>query len=78
LTRRSTFSVEGMKISELARRAGTTTRALRFYESQGLLGRRAANGYRQYGEKDYRLVSEILTLQAVRLRLDETRIFSSQ
>lgn len=65
-----------MRISELARRAGTTTRALRFYESQGLLeARRAANGYREYGEEDYRLVNEILTLQAVGLSLDDTRPF---
>ncbi|MDA0565331.1 MerR family transcriptional regulator [Streptomonospora sp. S1-112] len=65
-----------MRIGELARRAGTTTRALRFYESQGLLSaRRAANGYRDYDEEDYRLVSEILTLQAVGFSLDDTRPF---
>jgi DNA-binding transcriptional MerR regulator len=65
-----------VRIGELARRAGTTTRALRFYESRGLLeARRSANGYRDYGEEDVRLVSEILTLQAVGLSLDDTRPF---
>jgi DNA-binding transcriptional MerR regulator len=65
-----------MRIGELARRAGTTTRALRFYESQGLLkAQRSANGYREYGEEDIRLVSEIRTLQAVGLTLDDTRPF---
>ncbi|GAB3003850.1 MerR family transcriptional regulator [Amycolatopsis acidiphila] len=65
-----------MRIGELARRAGTTTRALRFYESQGLLtARRSANGYREYGEEDIRLVSEIRTLQEVGLTLDDTRPF---
>ncbi len=65
-----------MRIGELARRTGTTARALRFYESQGLLSaRRSANGYRDYGEDDYRLVSEILTLQSVGLSLDDTRPF---
>ncbi|NKY99909.1 MerR family transcriptional regulator [Nocardiopsis alborubida] len=65
-----------MRIGELARRTGTTARALRFYETQGLLSaRRSANGYRDYGEDDYRLVSEILTLQAVGLSLDDTRPF---
>ncbi|KAA9148950.1 MerR family transcriptional regulator [Amycolatopsis acidicola] len=65
-----------MRIGELARRAGTTTRALRFYEAQGLLpARRAANGYREYGEEDLRLVSEIQTLQAVGFSLDDTRPF---
>src|SRR4030081_3938506 len=65
-----------MRIGELARRAGTTTRALRFYESQGLLeARRSANGYREYDEEDFRLVNEILTLQAVGLSLNDTRTF---
>jgi DNA-binding transcriptional MerR regulator len=65
-----------MRIGELAKRVGTTTRALRFYESQGLLrARRSANGYREYDEEDYRLVDEILTLQAVGFNLDDTRPF---
>jgi DNA-binding transcriptional MerR regulator len=65
-----------MRIGELAKRAGTTTRALRFYESQGLLtAQRSANGYREYDEEDIRLVSEIRTLQAVGLSLDDTRPF---
>src|SRR5207248_7537764 len=52
------------------------TRALRFYESQGLLpAPRAANGYREYGEDDFRLVNEILTLRAAGFSLDETRPF---
>jgi DNA-binding transcriptional MerR regulator len=65
-----------MRIGELARRAGTTTRALRFYESQGLLrARRSANGYRDYDDEDFRLVNEILRLQAVGFSLDDTRPF---
>jgi DNA-binding transcriptional MerR regulator len=65
-----------MRIGDLAKRAGTTTRALRFYGSQGLLeARRSANGYREYGEDDLRLVTEIVTLRAVGLSLDDTRPF---
>jgi DNA-binding transcriptional MerR regulator len=65
-----------MRIGELARRTGTTTRALRFYESQGLLrAQRKANGYREYDEEDLRLVTEIQTLQAVGFSLDDTRPF---
>ncbi|HEY4007224.1 MAG TPA: MerR family transcriptional regulator [Pseudonocardia sp.] len=65
-----------MRIGELARRVGTSTRALRFYEARGLLAaRRAANGYRDYGERDVRLVSEIVALQQVGLSLDDTRPF---
>jgi len=65
-----------MRIGELARRAGTTTRALRFYETQGLLtARRSANGYREYGEDDLRLVNEIQALRTVGLTLEDTRPF---
>lgn len=65
-----------MRIGELAKRAGTTTRTLRFYESQGLLtAQRAANGYRDYDEDDLRLVTEIRTLQTVGLTLEDTRPF---
>ncbi|WP_206788188.1 MerR family transcriptional regulator [Amycolatopsis sp. MtRt-6] len=65
-----------MRIGELAQRTGVTTRALRFYEDQGLLtARRSANGYREYGEDDLQLVREIQTLQTVGLTLEETRPF---
>ena len=42
----------GLKIGELARRAGVTAKAIRFYERRGLLpaANRAANRYRLYGE----------------------------
>lgn len=65
-----------MRIGDLAQRAGTTTRALRFYESQGLLmAQRAPNGYREYDEDDLRLVTEIRTLQDIGFSLDDTRPF---
>ncbi|ANZ39917.1 MerR family transcriptional regulator [Lentzea guizhouensis] len=65
-----------MRIGELAKRAGTTTRALRFYESQGLLqAQRTANGYREYDEHDLRLVAEIQSLQSIGLSLEDTRPF---
>ncbi|MFE3599226.1 MerR family transcriptional regulator [Streptomyces sp. NPDC059142] len=65
-----------MRIGELARRAGTTTRALRYYESRGLLpARRAVNGYRAYDESDLRLLRQIRTLQDSGFDLEETRPF---
>ncbi|WP_326565503.1 MerR family transcriptional regulator [Amycolatopsis rhabdoformis] len=65
-----------MRIGELARRAGITPRALRFYEAQGLLpAGRSANGYRDYDEDDLRLVSEIQTLRTVGFTLEDTRPF---
>lgn len=65
-----------MRIGELAERAGTTTRALRYYEQLGLLpARRAGNGYRAYDEGDLRLLREIRTLQDFGFGLEETRPF---
>ncbi|WP_030059929.1 MULTISPECIES: MerR family transcriptional regulator [Streptomyces] len=65
-----------MRIGELAERAGTTTRALRYYEQLGLLpARRAGNGYRAYDEADLRLLREIRMLQDVGFELEETRPF---
>jgi DNA-binding transcriptional MerR regulator len=65
-----------MRIGELAQLAGTSTRSLRYYESQGLLrARRAANGHREYDESDLRLVQEIRSLLAIGFALEETRPF---
>ncbi|WP_406204888.1 MerR family transcriptional regulator [Kitasatospora sp. NBC_01560] len=65
-----------MRIGELAQQAGTTTRALRYYEQLGLLpARRAGNGYRAYGEEDLRLLRQIRTLQDFGFGLEETRPF---
>ncbi|MFI6298432.1 MerR family transcriptional regulator [Nonomuraea sp. NPDC050790] len=65
-----------MRIGELARRAGVSTRSLRYYEQHGLISaRRSANGYREYQEDDVRLVSEIRTLLTNGFTLDDARPF---
>ncbi|MFD8984381.1 MerR family transcriptional regulator [Streptomyces sp. NPDC059564] len=65
-----------MRIGELAKRAGTSTRTLRYYESRGLLAaRRTGNGYRDYDEDDLRLLKQIRTLQDFGFELEETRPF---
>jgi DNA-binding transcriptional MerR regulator len=65
-----------MLIGELAERAGTTTRALRYYETHGLLhAQRAANGYRTYDGGELRVVREIRALLAVGFGLDDIRPF---
>jgi len=66
-----------MRIGELAERAGTTPRALRYYESVGLLPPpdRTGNGYRSYGEEHVRLLDQIRTLQDFGFGLAETRPF---
>ena len=56
----SRFSVGAVRIGELGRRAGVSTRTLRHYEDLGLMpARRRANGYREYDEQDVVVVAEI-------------------
>jgi DNA-binding transcriptional MerR regulator len=65
-----------MRIGELAERAGTTTRALRYDESRGLLtARRTRNGHRSYDEEDLLQLRQIRTLQEYGFGLEETRPF---
>jgi DNA-binding transcriptional MerR regulator len=65
-----------MRIGELAERAGTSPRALRYYEQHGLIAaRRTSNGYREYDETDLRLVREIRSLLDIGFNLEDTRPF---
>jgi DNA-binding transcriptional MerR regulator/peroxiredoxin len=65
-----------MRVGELARRTGTTVRALRYYESAGLVvPRRLGNGYREYEPIAVRLVAQIRELTALGLSVEETRPF---
>ena len=61
-----------MRIGELARRTGTTPKALRLYEAQGLLGRVArAGSYRHYSEPDVAQVLLIRQALALGFRLSQ-------
>lgn len=65
-----------MRISELARRAGVTTKAVRYYESLGLITpERLPNGYRDYDEGHVRLVREIRSLHRLGIPVERTRPF---
>ena len=65
-----------MRVGELARRTGTTVRALRYYEAAGLVvPRRLGNGYREYPPIAIRLVQQIRELTALGLSVEETRPF---
>ncbi|MFE3635026.1 MerR family transcriptional regulator [Streptomyces sp. NPDC059168] len=65
-----------MRIGELARRAGVTAKAVRYYESLGLLApARLTNGYRDYGEHDVRLTREIRALGRLGIPAEGTRPF---
>lgn len=55
-----------MQISELAHRANTTVKAVRYYERLGLITpERLPNGYRDYGEAHLRAVREIRDLTGI-------------
>ncbi len=60
--------VNDMRIGELARRTGTSTRALRHYEQQGLLTTtRQGNGYRSFDDSAAETVLRIRALLAAGL-----------
>ncbi|HEX7949574.1 MAG TPA: MerR family DNA-binding transcriptional regulator [Candidatus Limnocylindrales bacterium] len=60
-----------MRIGELARHAGTTAKAVRFYESAGLLPAppRTPNGYREYTSADMERLRLLVGLRALDLPL---------
>ncbi|MGA5816784.1 MerR family transcriptional regulator [Kitasatospora sp. NPDC094028] len=63
-----------MRIGELARRTGSTPRALRHYEQAGLIdSERAPNGYREYGDPAVVRVRNIRALLAAGLTLEDVR-----
>lgn len=64
-----------MRIGELARRTGVSTRVLRYYEQRGLLrAERDANGYRRYdGEGAVATVGRIREMLATGLNTDDIR-----
>ncbi|MFI7666239.1 MerR family transcriptional regulator [Nocardia sp. NPDC049526] len=73
-----TVPTEGkeMLIGELAACTGTTTRALRFYEEQGLLTcERTTSGYRTYDENAIKQVNNIRELLDIGFTIDDVRAF---
>ncbi|WP_208828032.1 MerR family transcriptional regulator [Streptomyces ficellus] len=67
-----------MRIGELARVTGTSARALRHYEEQGLLSStRAPNGYREYDEGAAVRVRNIRHLLDAGLTLEDVAVFGA-
>ncbi|MGZ4597887.1 MAG: MerR family transcriptional regulator [Actinomycetes bacterium] len=65
-----------MHIKDLAERAGVTVKAVRYYESRGLVSpERAHNGYRTYDDEDVRVVREVRALLSLGLTAEQTRPF---
>lgn len=64
-----------MRIGELAHHAGVSPKAIRYYESIGVMPRpdRLDNGYRNYSESDVALLEFIGDAKAAGLALDEIR-----
>lgn len=67
--------MSGVRIGELAERLGVTTKAIRFYESIGLLPEppRTPSGYRTYAEIDAERLTFVKTAQRLGLSLDEIK-----
>ena len=65
-----------MRISDLAAEAGVTVKAVRYYESQGLLKpEREPNGYRRYSAEDVVIVREVKALLSLGLTAEQTYPF---
>src|SRR5437867_9454965 len=65
----------GLKISELARRAGVTAKAIRFYERKRVLppAERAPNGYRVYGDDAVEMLRFVRQATGLGLTLTEIK-----
>ena len=65
-----------MRIGEAAGRAGVSTKAVRYYESLGLVtAARLANGYRDYDEGQVRRIGEIRGLVRLGIPAEKARPF---
>ncbi|MGO4617857.1 MerR family transcriptional regulator [Nocardia sp. 2YAB30] len=65
-----------MLIGELAERAGTSARTVRYYEQHGLVQpERSANGYRVYDEHELEIVRKIRALLELGFDLVDARPF---
>lgn len=61
-----------LTISEISRRSGVASSALRFYEERGLItSERAGSGHRRYPRSVLRRIAFIVFAQRVRLSLEE-------
>ena len=68
-------AADGMRIGQLARLLGTTTKTLRFYEQIGLLGaaRRSEAAYRLYDDDAVETARLVIGLRHLDLTLDEIK-----
>ena len=69
-----------MRIGEFAKRGRVSASKVRFYEAEGLLPQaaRSANGYRNYGEADLRIIGFVHRARALGFTLAEIALFMSR
>jgi MerR family Zn(II)-responsive transcriptional regulator of zntA len=69
-----------MRIGDLAKKAGTTMRTIRYYEQLGLIepAARTRGGFRLYEEEELRKLRLIKTLQLVETPLAQVKAFFDQ
>lgn len=74
-----TYDAEILDIAEVARRSGLTSRALRFYESRGLVSPlRSASGRRYYGPAELERIHLIIALKRAGLTLSQIMALTSE
>ena len=66
-----------MRIGDLAKRAGTTMRTIRYYEERGLIepARRTKGGFRLFQEEEVRKLHLIRSLQVLDMPLAQVKAF---
>ena len=68
-----------MKINEVVKRTGLTKKAIRLYEERGLITvGRSENGYRDYSEKDIKILEQIKLLRTVGVSIIDIRLLFSE
>src|SRR5260370_29964850 len=75
LPQQRAFPMEGVTIGELARQTGFSTKAIRYYESIGVLpsSSRGANGYRRYSQADVNRLNLLRRLRLLVISLAEAK-----
>jgi MerR family transcriptional regulator, copper efflux regulator len=67
-----------MRVGEIAKRTGASTRAIRYYERAGLIqSRRQENGYREFGSSAVERVRAIRDLLATGFTVEDIQSLSS-
>ena len=65
-----------MKINDVEKITGLTQKAIRLYESKGLISvSRKENGYRSYTDKDVQTLKEIKLFRSVGITISDIKLY---